>query len=239
MKPHTKHLGAVPPALAVLVCIFLGLTTSIAIAWAFAWTMDHRGPITVATRVRVPADGEGTGRVVFHASTWIGTAVYTCFLYKADLTPQVTNDAKPERIVARWARPHILPEQVGWPAEVPSNKLTQQRVTFIVGHGWPFICVWSMLTAAPTPSTGLMTPRVEGSIELPNRTFEGALPYRPVWFGLLLNTLLYGSIFWAIGLGWRLYRLARRRRRGRCLACNYDLRGLAEPVCPECGVGIE
>ena len=96
-----------------------------------------------------------------------------------------------------------------------------------------------MLTAAPTPSTGLMTPRVEGSIELPNRTFEGALPYRPVWFGLLLNTLLYGSIFWAIGLGWRLYRLARRRRRGRCLACNYDLRGLADPVCPECGLGTE
>lgn len=27
-----------------------------------------------------------------------------------------------------------------------------------------------------------------------------------------------------------------RRRRGQCLACGYDLRGAASPICPECGV---
>lgn len=239
MKPHTKHLRAASPALAVLVCIFLGLTTSVAIAWAFAWTMDLRGPVTVTTRVRVPADGEGTGRVIFHASTKIGTAAYTCALFKVDQTPQVTNDAKPERIVARWARPHILPWKVGWPAEASSNQGPKERMTSIVGHGWPFICSWSKWTETPTPSAGLMAVRLEGGIEIPNETFYGALPYRPVWFGLILDTLLYGSIFWAIGPGRRLYRLARRRRRGRCLACNYDLRGLSDPVCPECGLGTE
>lgn len=239
MKPHMKLLRAVSPAFTVLVCIFLGLTTSVAIAWAFAWKTDLRGPVTVATRVRVPADGEGTGRVIFHASTRIGTAVYTCMLYEVDSTPQVTNDAKPERIVARWAMPHVVPWKVGEKADAPSNGWSQEGFTSVIGHGWPFICVWSMWTAGPTPTTELMRIRLEGGIELPNRMFEGVLPYRPAWFGLLFNTLLYGSIFWAIGLGWRLYSLAHRRRRGRCLACNYDLRGLTDPVCPECGLGIE
>ena len=34
---------------------------------------------------------------------------------------------------------------------------------------------------------------------------------------------------------WPLVRRRRRRKRGQCLACGYDLRGGTSPTCPECG----
>ena len=33
--------------------------------------------------------------------------------------------------------------------------------------------------------------------------------------------------------------VARRRRPGHCVKCGYDLRGLPEPRCPECGTGFD
>jgi len=38
-----------------------------------------------------------------------------------------------------------------------------------------------------------------------------------------------------IGLMSYEVRQERRRRRGLCVACGYNLRGLPEPRCPECG----
>lgn len=57
-----------------------------------------------------------------------------------------------------------------------------------------------------------------------------------IWPGLLMNTLCFAGIigvfWWAQGA----VRRARRRRRGRCVRCGYDLRGGAGgAVCPECG----
>jgi hypothetical protein len=33
-------------------------------------------------------------------------------------------------------------------------------------------------------------------------------------------------------------RVWRRRRRGQCVECGYNLAGLPEPRCPECGTSI-
>src|SRR5206468_2813438 len=57
-------------------------------------------------------------------------------------------------------------------------------------------------------------------------TFVGV----PSWAVMLLPLLIVGS--WARSRA----RLHRRRRRGWCLNCGYDLRG-GGGVCPECGVG--
>lgn len=64
-----------------------------------------------------------------------------------------------------------------------------------------------------------------------------ALPYWVIWRGFLVNTLFYGALLWLVCGGWRMMRSATRRRRGRCVRCNYDLRGRAagSVVCPECG----
>jgi hypothetical protein len=65
---------------------------------------------------------------------------------------------------------------------------------------------------------------------------ERRLPIRPMWIGLVGNTLFYGV---AVGLmSMCASRFKRRRpRQGLCMRCRYPVRGLAK--CPECGTVVE
>lgn len=59
------------------------------------------------------------------------------------------------------------------------------------------------------------------------------IPLLPIATGFIANTLIYASILWLAFVAPGVIRLSRRRRRGLCLACGYDLAAL--PRCPECG----
>lgn len=61
------------------------------------------------------------------------------------------------------------------------------------------------------------------------------LPYLPLWPGLILNTLFYAAIWWGLLALPRLIRRVVRTRRGLCPRCAYDMRGLTNTPCPECG----
>jgi hypothetical protein len=61
------------------------------------------------------------------------------------------------------------------------------------------------------------------------------LSLRPIVPGLLLDTAAYGAA-WALPLlGLPLLKQTRRRRKGRCPRCAYDLKRDLEEGCPECG----
>ena len=67
---------------------------------------------------------------------------------------------------------------------------------------------------------------------------EGLCVYRELFVTVphwLIAALLGGS-GWALGAAPR--RVRRRRRRGQCVACGYDLRGTPQR-CPECGAAPE
>lgn len=55
----------------------------------------------------------------------------------------------------------------------------------------------------------------------------------PVWPGFAVNTLVYAVVLVIPPFGCRRLLQTVRRRRGLCIACGYDAKGLA--VCPECG----
>jgi hypothetical protein len=55
----------------------------------------------------------------------------------------------------------------------------------------------------------------------------------PLWF---LAAVFGAYPTWQLAL-WG--RKIRRRRRGLCVYCGYDLRGLVEPRCPECGMAFD
>jgi hypothetical protein len=58
------------------------------------------------------------------------------------------------------------------------------------------------------------------------------------WIGGLINTMFWGIVFCPVPIVWRGIRIRRLERRlfeGRCLWCGYNLRGIAENRCPECG----
>jgi hypothetical protein len=61
------------------------------------------------------------------------------------------------------------------------------------------------------------------------------LPVVPVWPGFALDTAFYGAIVLALWSAPGVIRRRTRKRRGRCPACGYDLRGSAGGPCPECG----
>lgn len=66
-----------------------------------------------------------------------------------------------------------------------------------------------------------------------------AIPLRPIWPGLLGNAVFYTALLLVPLAVVRLVRTRRRRARGRCVACGYELgptleRGVG--VCPECGL---
>lgn len=64
---------------------------------------------------------------------------------------------------------------------------------------------------------------------------ERQLPIRPIWTGFALNTVLFAAPVLALLLIPGPLRRARRRRRGQCERCSYDLRGTpALAPCPEC-----
>lgn len=101
--------------------------------------------------------------------------------------------------------------------------------------GWPFRAAygtWEQRFSQPT------TRRVVGIYEPTIRGRERTFPYLPLWPGLLANTLFYAALALTpmVLLRWR--RTRRRRARGLCVACGYEL-GEGVSVCPECGLGRE
>ena len=94
---------------------------------------------------------------------------------------------------------------------------------------------------------------------LPMRTFEGSIwvdmnrrrstmqhavkiwgdrppiPLQLLWVGFTINTIFYGVLLWLLMLGLLRARRVRRRKRGLCIKCGYDLRGDFSAGCSECG----
>ena len=124
------------------------------------------------------------------------------------------------------------------------NLVSEYRIVDV--RGWPLPALWMEFRAPLAP--GALTVhgglRVEGlpfgSDVLGGRSRYGstspkALPLRPRWPGLVLNTLIYAVVLGVLlAPAWQL-RQTLRRRRGHCPACGYDLHAAAGEVCPECG----
>ena len=67
-----------------------------------------------------------------------------------------------------------------------------------------------------------------------------ALPVRPMLWRFLANSVVFGGAWWLLLAGVGKALRSRRIRRGECLSCGYDMRGIGkETRCPECGAGRE
>jgi hypothetical protein len=74
------------------------------------------------------------------------------------------------------------------------------------------------------------------AIELPS-SYGDFIPYGPIWPGFAINTIFYAAVLWIIfAIPGGVKRL-RRRAKGWCIHCGYDLRGQSadSKKCPECG----
>jgi len=227
----------------------LGFATALTVAWSLAAATPEapRGPMAYPYLLRLDLEREWPLWVTRDEST-AGVREVRAVQVRAESSPgdapvlaEIPAEADP--MVRRAGR---LYEQ--WSAAEP-------RATRVVIRqiGWPARCLWgwqkSRIGSPANPNAvGAATMRYYGHIGLGVRSRVAFGPKVPAWrkvlvwysmpVGLAVNTALYGAWWLAVVLGARAVLRWRRRRRGLCARCGYDLRGLGEgEVCPECGPG--
>ncbi|MCL4199365.1 MAG: hypothetical protein KJZ69_17880 [Phycisphaerales bacterium] len=142
-----------------------------------------------------------------------------------------------------WMQSHfqVFPIYSGrqwWPGE-PGRNVEAHLAT-----GWPVPCLAATVSIdVPTAQIAGQTRNVrvssgvlwepEALKMLPPDTIPMILPYRPLWTGVVVNTLVFAMTFSLLVYGPRQIRTRMYRGRGGCPACGYP-RGTS-PVCTECG----
>lgn len=111
--------------------------------------------------------------------------------------------------------------------------------------GWPRHCIRGSILPVPSSLRDSddpnVMPVVRGAVRRPDSSNDlhgsSVIPLAPMPAGLAINTLFWGGIPAALGLTFAGGGAVRRRRRGWCVACGYDLAG-SPGACPECGRGV-
>ncbi|MFG0252059.1 MAG: hypothetical protein ACF8NJ_04210 [Phycisphaerales bacterium JB038] len=240
----------------VLRLLVLELVLGTATTWLIAWWFAVYGPVGTRCSVlhwlpgpagRVHSGGRVSllGYHAAHRERW------QIFLQgdPADSRELIRDDLPPWSDFLRgeaetWRPPSWLPRACG--------NIDGTRHEWIEeAAGWPRLCLRWQLTPdgllhqavdAPAWLSGLAPPgpQAAGPADFgPGwRLSKGQpLPYEPIWAGMRFNIAVFGGLWGAVLLAGLAGRQLRRRRRGYCLACGYDLRGELGGGCPECGWG--
>lgn len=121
---------------------------------------------------------------------------------------------------------------VGWPYPALASRLERNAQTAAMGRPRP---AWTIVDGREIPIEDpqrRMLATITGQIDV--------MPTRPIWGGLLLNSVLFALPVWLgclliaaiIAFGPRRWW---RKKRGCCPRCAYDLRHDFATGCPECG----
>lgn len=232
----------------------LGFATTVVTAWASAWLFnaDRAASSYFESTMTIPAqarhleyfsDAEttdlryewveltGSGATRYSTSRrdflmHISPGLMDCmpsFVTFSDM-PRRSALTIPKWIDRRLARPvsectFVTADEYGWPLPALGWILESD-----VEHGPPVVAQWGIDLPPRSPST---------RFPLTTNAHRRALPLYPLRKGLILNTLLYSAAWAALFIGLPCARRFRRRRRGHCEHCNYNLTGLS--TCPECG----
>lgn len=116
-------------------------------------------------------------------------------------------------------------------------------------RGWPmaaFSCSFIGTTATDSPYVYLVHDGVRRDPPAGIRESLAdvrALPTRPIWRGLIVNSAIAAVAWWlvlaAVSWGVGSVRAAFRKPAGCCPKCGYDLKSNWAAGCPECGWGKE
>ena len=125
----------------------------------------------------------------------------------------------------------VTEQRIGWPMRCGVTTVMSE------GHEAPRVSyVWANLGPPSAWREGVEIPTWLRQQPGYGYSVLSRFPLRPLWPGLIANTLLHVLVFTALFVlpGWLLR--ARRRAKGACLACGYSLAGIAPgSACPECG----
>lgn len=240
--------------LPILLCLFLGCVTSIAVAWGCAYFLDAKPSdwdfpsveeevILWDLRVR---QGKGYYAIICGRCTY--TEEYREIKRKMLGEREALASALAQQgrqLPPREKREIISPDQLTKyiPAWVPdlanlplNSSLRDYTNTLILdARGWPCVSMVCQQVLTPKGVSSHVLAGIELEDTLNSWNLPYALPLRPIWSGLLINTLFYGAIWVVIFLGLLSTRRAIRKKLGICPKCAYNLLGELQKGCPECG----
>jgi hypothetical protein len=223
-----------------------GGVTAVAVAWVFAlhplerWCGYHPQRSPRSYRI-VPPDERFFIRSSYEKGVgWLRVEsrfhdrIPTYVPHDPTLAPRLNRRSPPVDEVARaWLRINRDPPE---PPRFSGAGLSQ------TASGWPALAMRyesrppRVSSPRPQPVTGGIS--LVGVLPHQGRLGPGppALPLQPLWRGLLIDTALYGAIwFGVVLLAPERIRRAFRARRGACPICGYTLGAGCVPGCPECG----
>lgn len=205
----------------LLICIVVGLTTSVGVVWMAPILGVRSGSTKIGTRYLTSLSEP---HMVF--SHYIGT------------TWEMV-DAYAESGFYRYKLASYPIKKEPWWSSCQQNLV----IEFQPSHqryieeawGWPMVCMKLSINfySRKDGTMEIISGLTFGTRTYPIREARLILPIKPIWRGLLVNTSFYAFITWFVLFGRVLWRNSIRRKRGQCLYCRYSVRDL--PVCPECG----
>ncbi len=229
-----------PTVVRVAAAIMLGAATTVAVAWLMAlYVRPHwsRGFKTDAANQLVPTpplspQQNGIHLVQVSRNRRWGTDIVEVWpAWSEDLDRRLT----PPGMI------HTLVEGTSFEAEMKEKFDNNESACALWrADGWPLLALSSEARWQSYDARG-MSPVIGGIRVGPRNVVPDdgprILPLQPIWSGLIINTILYVSLWFTLfSLGdiRRGIRSRLRRRRGQCVRCRYQL--LPEQTrCSECG----
>ncbi len=215
-------------------CLILGAITTVATAWLIAWRADEQAGVLSGHDVQESA----------HVNLSIERSVGFGRLTVRAWRSPASDDSSQMRFSPMREEWRMLPEWSGLRESTGAIERgeSQSDIRWVEANGWPFLALWYSGSAELDPSyrgISYFLFSIDGGIEAqlsdhPN-SIRRALPCMPLWRGFLMNTVLFGMIWYVLLFAWLDVRCLRRRRSGRCTRCGYDLRSDFARGCPECG----
>jgi hypothetical protein len=207
------------------VCVALGATTNVLVAWALSLMLYPRNGWIEFVR----AEFNGAEDVYVESIT-SGCGVTRDIVASEKPFGWGTADG-----TGHWDPPDEARTIRVWRS--PVSRVDGSISWLEMGTGFPLICLFKWQEGDR---------ELHGAIPLPDPSNQFrvyttgvssyGLPYLPLWPQLIANTLFWSALWGAALFLPGAVRRRVRRRRGQCTACGYDL-SASSGVCPECGAG--
>ena len=252
----TKQPRAIKATKRVIIYLLLGFITSWIVAWVVTEIPRRVSMQRIArsqTIIENPEINE-RGFINIYDFRWFG-------VFERQYTPQSRFNSRSARdTIHFWWTWNVIPQHFvkhreEWEAIKAKNDLNtfppDASQYSIMRFGWPALCFEAQGAvntknerangSLPSAIKGAFTSRVidrskyfKGKEASPMAGFVW-FPYRPIWSGLIVNTLLFAFVIFVCVTTIRAIRHGSRMLRGRCPICNYELAFDFSDGCPECG----
>lgn len=230
-----------------------GAMANIAVAWACArWSHPQRNPTWQSHNAQSVYVADPFGRFSgrsFYVEMFrsFGGMCIRC------TSEGLVDEGEHRRFVASQIQKGALVKQLDLPSWSSASELERSKTPMETrlredAFGWPLLTLRCYYERELRPPRGPELKMLHEGIVLPDLIVSPGgmssgfaipvgLPLRPIWPSFAVNTAFYAVVIGTLFIAPIAMRRMRRRARGLCPRCAYDLRGRSPQsrACPECG----